>query len=128
LADQLLNGVGALDRSVSSQFKRLVFSDIIEMNVSESEITEAYLARAYFGNMATGLGCAAMARYKKQVKDLTLAQFAMLIGLLKAPTAYEPLRHPEAAMKRRNEVLDIWLVNGIATEADVDRAKQEPLL
>jgi membrane peptidoglycan carboxypeptidase len=122
-----LSGVGALDRTVSSQFKRLVFSDIIEVKMSGDEIAASYLARVYFGGGATGLACAATTRYKKKTEDLTLAQFAMLMGLLKAPTTYDPLRNPDEAKQRRDDVLDIWLASGIITQANVNQAKQEPL-
>jgi penicillin-binding protein 1A len=115
------------DRTLSMHFKQLVLSDIIETELSEEEVAKELLARMYFGKGANGLDCAAMVRYNATVEKLTLGQFAMLIGLLKAPTNYDPEKHPETALQRRNAVLNIWLEKGIATPEDVERAKAEPI-
>ena len=114
-------------RTIERQLKTVVLSHLLALNLSRTELSAVIFDRAYFGKGANGLGCAAATLYNKDVIDLSLAQFAMLIGLIKGPTFYHPARNPSAALKRRNDVLDIWLAKGIATKQQVDAAKLEPL-
>ena len=115
------------DRTNSYLVKTLVLHSIVKARLNRTEIAKVILDRSYLGKGAYGLGCAAATRYGKRVSHLSLAQFAMLIGLIRGPTDYDPDHHPDRALKRRNDVLDIWLANGIATKQQVDAAKLEPL-
>jgi Transglycosylase len=127
LADNLSYRPDSKDRTLLALFKRLVLSDIVELRMSEEAIGKELLARSYFGKYAIGLDCAAAIRYNTTVDNLTLGRYAMLIGLMKAPTMFDPDKHKEAALERRNSVLDLWRDKGIATQADVEKAKLEPL-
>jgi hypothetical protein len=127
LAGILLGQTSPPERTVKRSIVQIVFADMIEMQLSEKDIGEAFLARTYFGKRAIGLGCAAASHYGKEVDVLSLAQFAMLIGRLKSPTTYDPIRSPERAIVRRNAVLDIWAQRGLASAPDVERAKLEPI-
>jgi Transglycosylase len=127
LAHNLMTYPDINERTLVSQFKRLVLSDIVETTMSEEAVVNELLARSYFGQGATGLECAARSRYNRNIENLSLAQFAMLVGLLKGPNNYDPDRHQEAALERRKTVLDIWRDQGIVTPEDVVRAKAEPL-
>ena len=60
---------------------------------------------AFFGNNAYGIGAAAQRYFGQRVDQLTLGQSALLAGLVQGPSTYDPLRHPQAATARRNEVL-----------------------
>jgi hypothetical protein len=127
LASDLLYRRELNDRTVLKQLKTLVLSDIIEMNLDDETIGREVLARSYFGKGSNGLECAAGTRYNTSVDKLTLGQFAMLIGLLKGPTRFDPESKKAAALERRNFVLDLWHHKGIVTQEDVERAKAEPL-
>jgi penicillin-binding protein 1A len=127
LARQLSNDFLPNDHTIARIFKQLVLSDLIELKLSDDDIATALLNHSYFGQHATGLDCAAATRYNSTVEKLTLAQFAMLIGLLKAPTNYDPIKRPIEARERRNKVLDIWYERAITSQADTEAAKLEPL-
>ncbi|MCC6208153.1 MAG: penicillin-binding protein 1A [Gammaproteobacteria bacterium] len=77
----------------------------IEKELSKEEILELYLNKIYLGNRAYGVAAAAYAYYGVGVSDLSLAQIAMIAGLPKAPSRYNPLADPERAVARRNYVL-----------------------
>lgn len=77
----------------------------IERELSKEQILELYLNKIYLGNRAYGVGAAAQVYYGRPVSELTLAEIAMIAGLPKAPSAYNPLANPERAMLRRAYVL-----------------------
>lgn len=81
----------------------------IERTFSKQEILELYLNNIYFGNRARGIEAASRQYFNRSAAELTLAQAAMLAALPKAPSHYDPRRHPEAALARRNLVLDLML-------------------
>jgi hypothetical protein len=127
LASKLNSGPEFPNHTLLRAIRQLVLSDIIEMNLDEETIGREVLARSYFGKGGNGLECAAVERYNTTADKLTLGQFAMLIGLLKGPTIYDPESKKTAALERRNFVLDLWRDKGIATQEDVEKAKAEPL-
>ncbi|MDP4266513.1 MAG: biosynthetic peptidoglycan transglycosylase, partial [Bacteroidota bacterium] len=77
----------------------------LERNYTKQEILAMYLNTVDFGSQAYGIRLASRTYYGKEPKNLTVDEAAMLIGLLKAPTYYSPVRHPERALKRREVVL-----------------------
>ncbi len=77
----------------------------IEHELSKEEILELYLNKIYFGNRAYGVSTAAQVYYGKTLDELTLAQMAMIVGLPKAPSRYNPIADPDRAKLRRNYVL-----------------------
>jgi penicillin-binding protein 1A len=77
----------------------------IEGELSKNEILELYLNKIYLGNRAYGVGAAAQIYYGKTVKELDLAEMAMIAGLRKAPSRYNPIADPERAVQRRNYIL-----------------------
>jgi membrane peptidoglycan carboxypeptidase len=93
----------------------------VEKEMSKEQILEKYLNVAYFGHRAYGIYAAAEVYFSKSPKDLTLAEAAMLAGLVKAPTAYDPAQNMQAALDRRNYVIDRmsqmqYLSPGLATQ------------
>jgi hypothetical protein len=115
------------ERTIQHQLRLIVFADMIEAQLGEKEIGEALLARTYFGKKAIGLTCAAALHYRKKVDELSLAQFAMLVGLIRSPSSYDPTKLPDRAIARRNQVLDVWAQRGLSTAVDIERAKLEPI-
>lgn len=77
----------------------------IERELSKEQILELYLNKIYLGNRAYGVGAAAQVYYGRPVSELSLAEVAMIAGLPKAPSAYNPVANPERAMVRRGYVL-----------------------
>jgi penicillin-binding protein 1A len=90
-------------------------------------ILEAYLNLVFYGRHAYGVEAAAHTFFARHARDLTLAQAALLAGLPQAPTTYDPLRHPSAALRRRNEVLAAMLRARVITAGRYRRAVAAPL-
>jgi len=99
----------------------------IEEELSKPEILELYLNKIYLGHRSYGVGAAAKVYYGKNVDELTLAQTAMIAGLPKAPSRYNPLANPPRAVERRNYVLDRMLQEGYIDQAQHDAASAEPI-
>jgi penicillin-binding protein 1A len=99
----------------------------IESRFSKSEILELYLNHIYFGRGVYGIEMAAQEYFGKSASDLTLEEAALLAALPKAPTAYDPRRHPERALQRRNLILATMAQRGLIPPADAERARQTGL-
>lgn len=95
--------------------------------VSKDDILELYLNQIYYGGMAYGVEAASQHVFGKPVHTLDLAECALLAGLPQAPTAYNPLTHPEAALARQAQVLNAMVRNGYITAAQATAAQNEPL-
>jgi len=92
-------------RTFGRKIKELVLALKLEQNYSKNEILEMYLNQVYLGNGAYGISQAARIYFAKNVPELTLAESAMIAGLIRSPMYYSPLKHPERARERRNVVL-----------------------
>ena len=88
----------------------------MEQQFSKREILTLYLNQIYLGNRAYGIRAAAHTYYNKELEELTLAETAMIAGLPKAPSAFNPLVNPQRAVERRNYVLDRMAINGFISE------------
>ncbi|MGV3760135.1 MAG: penicillin-binding protein [Actinomycetota bacterium] len=99
----------------------------LEERYSKGRILELYLNAIYFGNGAYGVEAAARQYFGKPIGEVTLAEAALIAGLIQRPGATDPYRAPEAAMARRDVVLEAMRANRFATDAEVDAALAEPL-
>ncbi|MCW8934657.1 MAG: penicillin-binding protein 1A [Gammaproteobacteria bacterium] len=99
----------------------------IEQQLSKDQVLELYLNKIYLGNRAYGVAAAARVYYGKELEELTLSQIAMIAGLPKAPSRYNPIVNPERALLRRNYVLNRMLALGFISEADMRFAKAQPV-
>ena len=99
----------------------------LERRYSKQRILELYLNTIYFGNGAYGVEAAAREYFGANVADLTVAQSALLAGLIQAPGDADPYSKPEEAVARRNVVLDGLLEQGFIDQATHDAAIVEPL-
>src|SRR3954452_4670862 len=99
----------------------------LERRYSKQEILELYLNNIYFGNRARGIEAASRQYFGRPAKDLTLAQAALLAALPKAPSHYDPRRHPNEALKRRDLVLALMQTQGRAPGYLTAKAQREPL-
>ena len=93
------------ERTYRRKFKEIFLALRIEHEFNKNEILELYLNKIYLGNRAYGVGAAAEVYYGRSVQDLNLAQIAMIAGLPKAPSRFNPIVNPERAVIRRNYVL-----------------------
>ncbi len=114
------------ERTVERKVKEAFLAIWLEANLSKKEILQLYLDRAYMGGGTFGISAAADFYFGKQVKDLTLAESAMLAGLFKAPAKYAPHINLPAARARANVVLTNLVQGGFMTEGQVLSARLHP--
>jgi penicillin-binding protein 1A len=110
----------------SRKFNEILLSLQIEQTFSKEEILELFNNKMFFGNRAYGLQAAAQIYYGKDIQDLTIAQDAMIVGVLKAPSAYNPIANPKRAMLRRNWIIGRMLELQYIDKATHDAAIKEP--
>ena len=99
----------------------------LERFYTKNEIINMYLNRFDFLNNAVGIKTAANVYFGKEPDQLNAQEAAMLVGMLKNPSYYNPLRHPERTLGRRNTVLDQMVKEGCLSKAEADSLKQLPL-
>lgn len=113
------------ERSFSRKINEILLALQIERELSKNEIFELYVNKIYLGNRAYGIEAAAQVYYGKSINDLTLAQMAMIAGLPKAPSAFNPLVNPERAKERRDWILGRMLRLGYIDQARYTQALAE---
>ena len=99
----------------------------IEKNLSKDQILEVYMNQIYLGQRAYGFASAAQIYFGKNIQDLTVAEAAMLAGLPKAPSAYNPVVNPKRARMRQQYILQRMAQLGYITPAQFEEAKNEEL-
>lgn len=103
------------EKSYIRKLNEIILALQIEQQFSKEEILTLYLNKIYLGNRAYGVGAAAKVYYGKSLQELTLPQFAMIAGLPKAPSKFNPIVNPERAQLRRDYVLRrMWEVDHIS--------------
>lgn len=116
------------ERTLGRKIKEAYLAFWLEANMSKQEILKLYLDRAYMGGGVFGVTAAAEFYFNKNVRELTLAESAMLSGLYKAPTKYAPHINLPAARARANEVLTNMVQAGFLTEGQVIGARRKPAI
>ncbi len=115
------------EQTFARKIKEVLLAFRIEKAYSKDEILEMYLNQIYFGGGGYGIEAASMRFFGKSVRNLELHQIALLPGLPKNPSGYNPFRNPERAMKRRNTVLNSMNEFGLINETQLDTLKVKPL-
>jgi penicillin-binding protein 1B len=119
------------ERSVRRKLTEVMMAMLLELHYDKREILEAYLNEVFVGQdgqrAVHGFGLASQFFFSQPLSELKLHQVALLVGMVKGPSAYNPRRYPEKATERRNLVLDLLAQQGVATQAQVDAAKKMPL-
>jgi penicillin-binding protein 1A len=115
------------DQTIDRKVKEAILSFRIEQAYSKDRILELYLNEIFFGLNSYGIAGAALTYFDKSVTELTIAETAYLAALPKGPSNYHPFRRAEAAIERRNWVVDRMVENGYVTQADGADAKAQPL-
>ena len=143
LGDKSSGGASTITQQLAKQlysqpstnlFKRAVQKPIewmiaikLERFYTKDEIINMYLNRFDFLNNAVGIKTAANVYFGKEPRDLKIEEAAMLIGMLKNPSYFNPLRHEQRTINRRNTVFDQMVKAGFLSEADADSLKRLPL-
>ncbi|MCY1262522.1 Penicillin-binding protein 1A [compost metagenome] len=115
------------ERSFSRKINEILLALQIERELTKDEILELYVNKIYLGNRAYGVEAAAQVYYGKTIKELSLAQMAMIAGLPKAPSRYNPLANPARSLERRNWILERMLKLGFIDQARYEAAVNEPI-
>ncbi|MBR0898149.1 PBP1A family penicillin-binding protein [Bradyrhizobium tropiciagri] len=114
------------ERTIERKVKEAFLAIWLETRLTKNEILKLYLDRAYMGGGTFGVDGAAHFYFNKSVRDVNLAEAAMLAGLFKAPTKYAPHINLPAARARANVVLDNLVDAGFMTEGQVFGARRNP--
>jgi len=99
----------------------------MEQHLTKEQILETYLNEVYFGSGAYGAKTAARVYFDKPLNKLTLAECALLAGIIRRPSAYSPHENPELALRRRDRVLERMRALGFIDEQQYEQAKREPI-
>ncbi len=119
----------AIDQNLNRKIEDAKCALYIEgtLHESKAQILDNYLNIAFFGENSYGIQTAAGTYFNKPVSKLSLPESALLVGLLRAPTEYDPFLHPDASKARRNEVLQNLVTDGKLSQAAADRYKATPV-
>ena len=109
------------------KFNEILLALKIETELSKEKIIELYLNKIFLGHRAYGISAASQVYYDKKLGDLTLAQSAMIAGLPKAPSKYNPISNPERALIRRNYILGRMRILKYIEEDEFEQALSEPI-
>ena len=114
------------ERTFNRKIQEMFLAVWLESRLTKQEILTIYLNRVYFGAGAYGVSSAARLYFNKAVKDLTLAESAMIAGLLKAPSRLAPTQNPEDAVDRASVVLSNMVAAGYVAPPRADQARNRP--
>lgn len=109
------------------KIKEIILAYRMTKTMSKDHILELYLNQILLGGRAYGVAAASLYYFDKSLEELNLAEIAYLAGLPKQPNNYHPVRNHDAALKRRNHVIDRMLIEGYITESQAELAKAYPL-
>src|SRR5438128_1372048 len=119
------------ERTLQRKITELLMAVLLEIHYEKDEILETYLNEIYLGQdrdrAIHGVGLASLYYFGKTVDHLTLAESALLVGMVKGPTLYDPFRNPERALERRNLVLRETKDRGFATMEEYSKARAASL-
>ena len=130
LSKLLFHGEGShfLPLRIIQKAKEWIIATRLERQYTKNEIIAMYLNKADFVNTAVGIRSAAKVYFGKEPKDLTIDESAMLVGMLKNPSLFNPIKRPERTLNRRNVVLKQMARNKIITEAQKEAYQKKPII
>ncbi|MFC3607141.1 penicillin-binding protein 1B [Stutzerimonas tarimensis] len=119
------------ERSFNRKATEAMMAVLLELHYDKEEILEGYLNEVFLGQDGAraihGFGLASQYFFNQPLAELKLHQVALLVGMVKGPTLYNPRRHPERALQRRNLVLDLLAEQQVVPAEVIEQAKQLPL-
>ncbi|MDO4769247.1 MAG: PBP1A family penicillin-binding protein [Brachymonas sp.] len=116
------------EKTIKRKIYEMLLAFKMEHALSKDQILDIYMNQIFLGNRAYGFAAAAEAYFGKSIKDVNLAEAAMLAGLPKAPSLYNPIVNPERARIRQLYILDRMVENGFVTREQAEAAKATPLV
>jgi 1A family penicillin-binding protein len=116
-----------IERSLRRKLKESILAVRLQSAYSKDDVLALYLNQSYFGNLAYGLEAAARVYFGKSARELSLAECALLTGLIQSPATYDPLTDLEAAETRRDVVLTLMVENRYITTAQAQTARSDAL-
>jgi penicillin-binding protein 1A len=119
--------IGSAQRTFDRKIKEACLAEKLAGTLSKRQILAAYLNEVFYGRHAFGAQAGAQTFFSTGASSLTLPQAALLAGLPQAPSVYDPLHHPDAALQRRNDVLRAMFLNGDISETELSAAVASPL-
>jgi len=119
------------EKTITRKINEALMSVLLEIHYSKNDILETYMNEVYIGQQGArsinGFGLGAQFFYGTTIQGLSIQQQAMLVGLIKGPSYYNPRRNPERAKARRDVVLKVWFDQGLISEAEFNQAVNSPL-
>jgi penicillin-binding protein 1A len=115
------------EKSYTRKIYEILLTFKLEHLLSKEQILEIYMNQIFLGQRAYGFSTAAQTYFGKPLKDVSVAEAAMLAGLPKAPSAYNPITNPARARQRQLYIIDRMLENGYITSEQAAQARVEPL-
>jgi penicillin-binding protein 1A len=115
------------EKTYTRKIYEILLTYKLEHMLSKDQILEIYMNQIFLGNRAYGFASACEIYFGKPLKDITIAEAAMLAGLPKAPSAYNPISNPKRARSRQLYIIERMEENGYITAAQAKAAKAEPL-
>ncbi len=115
------------EKTFTRKIYEILLTTKLEHMLSKDQIFEIYLNQIYLGNRAYGFAAASEAYFGKPLKNISIAEAAMLAGLPKAPSAYNPIANPKRARSRQLYIIERMEENGFISKAEAIAAKQEEL-
>ena len=115
------------EKSYTRKIYEILLTFKLEHMLTKNQILEIYMNQIFLGNRSYGFAAASEAYFGKPLKEVTVAEAAMLAGLPKAPSAYNPIVNPKRAKARQLHIIERMEANGFITSAQATAAKQEEL-
>lgn len=115
------------EKTFTRKIYEILLTFKLEHLLTKDQILEIYMNQIFLGNRAYGFAAASEAYFGKHLKDITIAEAAMLAGLPKAPSAYNPISNPQRARIRQRYIIDRMLENGFISEKEAEAAKNQEL-
>ena len=119
------------ERTLVRKANEAVMAVLLEWHYDKTQILEAYINEIFLGQQGKysihGFGRASEFYFDRPLKDLDVQQIALLVGMVRGASLYNPRRNPERSLQRRNQVLDIFGSTGLLSDSEVEIAKSRPL-
>lgn len=118
------NAFLTFDKTLTRKIQEQYLAIKLEQMYTKDQILEIYLNMIFFNERSYGIGEAASVYFNKEVSELTIEDAALLAAIPRRPSYYHPIQNPEAALKRRNMIIDLMHTHGFISEEDRNRAKE----
>lgn len=123
----LLDPQQRAERTVRRKLREMILALRLQSAYSKDAVLALHFNQSYYGNLAYGIDAAARAYFGKSARELSLAECALVVGLLQSPATYDPLTNLDVAEARQESVIDLMVANGHLTDEIAEQAKKDEL-